>query len=200
LAISWRWIIEAESSILIVFHDSLLPRYRGFNPLVTALINGDEKIGVTASFATREYDRGGILDQSTSSISYPIRIQRAIETIIKNYEDLALRLGEAIANERDIKGRAQQESDASYSLWRDEDDYFIDWRASASAIKRFVDAVGTPYKGAAARLEGRIFRVLGAEEMEDVRIENRTPGKVIFSMDSKPVVVCGQGLLRITRI
>src|SRR5690348_15707693 len=52
LAVSWRWLVDAGPARLIVFHDSLLPRYRGFNPLVTALINGDNEIGVTALYAT----------------------------------------------------------------------------------------------------------------------------------------------------
>src|SRR5713101_10052442 len=46
IAISWRWLIGSRN--LIVLHDSLLPKYRGFNPLVSALINGETKIGVTA--------------------------------------------------------------------------------------------------------------------------------------------------------
>ena len=37
-AIGWRWLIKNETN-LIVFHDSLLPKYRGFAPLVNSLIN-----------------------------------------------------------------------------------------------------------------------------------------------------------------
>ncbi len=37
-AIGWRWLIKNESN-LIIFHDSLLPKYRGFSPLVNSLIN-----------------------------------------------------------------------------------------------------------------------------------------------------------------
>jgi methionyl-tRNA formyltransferase len=35
--------------------------------------------------------------------------------------------------------------------------------------------------------------------MNDVNIENRTPGKVIFLENNLPVVVCGKGLLKIDR-
>ena len=61
LAVAWRWMIDAGQAQLVVMHDSLLPKYRGFNPLVTALIEGDERIGVTALRASHEYDRGEIL-------------------------------------------------------------------------------------------------------------------------------------------
>jgi len=40
-------------------------------------------------------------------------------------------------------------------------------------------------------------RVLDVTVEEDVRIANRTPGKVICVRGGKPTVVCGSGLLRI---
>ena len=200
LAVAWRWLIDASSARLIVFHDSLLPRYRGFNPLVTALINGDKEIGVTALYATAEYDRGDIIAQSSSVISYPIRIQEVIKIIVGNYEVLAANIAGSLTRGDEPKAKPQDEADASYSLWRDEEDYFVDWSHSAIDIKRFIDAVGYPYKGAAATLEGRVVRIRDAEALDDVRIANRTAGKVIFLKDAKPVVVCGQGLLRATEL
>lgn len=200
IAISWRWIINTDNSNLIVFHDSLLPRYRGFNPLVTALINGDDKIGVTALLATSEYDKGEILAQSSTKINYPITIQEAISKIIKNYEEIALYILETIDNERQFLTKPQKENEATYSLWRDDEDYLINWNKSANEIKRFIDAVGYPYKGAATTMNNQLVRILQAEVVEDVVIENRVPGKVIFIENSYPIVVCGQGLLKIIKI
>lgn len=200
IAISWRWIINTDNSNLIVFHDSLLPRYRGFNPLVTALINGDDKIGVTALLATSEYDKGEILAQSSTKINYPITIQEAISKIIKNYEEIALYILETIDNERKFLAKPQKEDEATYSLWRDDEDYLINWNKSANEIKRFIDAVGYPYKGAATTMNNQLVRILQAEVVEDVVIENRVPGKVIFIENSYPIVVCGQGLLKIIKI
>ncbi len=197
LAVAWRWLIDGRSANLIVFHDSLLPHYRGFNPLVTALINGDTKIGVTALHAATQYDRGDIVAQSSSSISYPIKIKEAIKIVLKNYETLAAEIGESLSRGRELSVRKQNEAEASYSLWRDDEDYFIDWSQSAGDIKRFVDAVGHPYKGAAATVDRQVVRIRDAEALRDVHIANRTAGKVIFHEGDKPVVVCGHGLLRI---
>ena len=76
----------------------------------------------------------------------------------------------------------------------------MDWSLDASRIERFVDAVGFPFKGAAATIEGKLFRIRKCEAMTDVMIENRSLGKVIFAEDGKPVVVCGQGLLKILHL
>lgn len=200
LAISWRWIINNNLSRLIVFHDSLLPKYRGFNPLVTALINGDKTIGVTALYATDEYDKGNIIFQAKSNICYPIQIQTAITIIIENYKELAVKMADCISNNIEIASLPQCENDASYSLWRDEEDYFIDWNKSSDCIKKIVDALGSPYKGACSSIDGAVVRIFNATVLDDIDICNRTSGKVVFIQDSKPVIVCGEGLLRLDEI
>jgi methionyl-tRNA formyltransferase len=197
LAISWRWLIDPGSAHLIVLHDSLLPAYRGFNPLVTALINGDQEIGVTALYATSEYDRGEIITQASTRIDYPVRLADAIDALGQAYRAVTAELTEWLRQDLHPPSRPQDEAMASYSLWRDEEDYHIDWAWTAPDIRRFIDAVGYPYKGAKTYIGGRPFRVLSAQELEDVRIANRTPGKVLFLDAHKPIVVCGQGLLRI---
>jgi methionyl-tRNA formyltransferase len=197
LAVSWRWLIEPAPSGLIVLHDSLLPRYRGFGPLVTALINGESEIGVTAVWASERYDAGDIIAQASTSISYPLRIQQAIELTSVLYQQLALSIVRALANGLPLPRLPQDEAAATYSLWRDDHDYHIDWTRSAEEIRRFVDAVGPPYLGASVRCGQVYARVRAVETRKDVRIENRTPGKVIAIEEGAPVVVCGTGLLKV---
>ncbi|HEC15936.1 MAG TPA: methionyl-tRNA formyltransferase [Sedimenticola sp.] len=200
IAVGWRWLIDARPGRLIVLHDSLLPKYRGFNPLVSALINGESKIGVTALFGSDEYDKGDIIARSVTEIGYPIKIQDAIDLLIPNYRKLAVKIVRTIAGGGAIQALKQNEEEASYSLWRDEDDYRIDWSQSSEAIKRFIDAVGYPYAGALTDVNNEAARILDAEVIGDVHIENRAPGKVIFIKDEKPVVVCGAGLLKINEL
>jgi len=198
IAIGWQRLINySEKQFLIVFHDSILPRLRGFNPLVTSLINGDKKVGVTALFASEEYDKGDIIDFEQVKIEYPIKIEKAISEVSQCYSVLANKLIYLIANKKEIIGEAQNEEDATYSLWRDDDDYSIDWRDDAVHICRFIDAVGFPYKGAKTYMGEKLITILDTESQPDVVIENRLEGKVIFKIENKPVIVCGTGLLRI---
>lgn len=200
LAISWRWLINASPNQLIVLHDSLLPKYRGFAPLVNMLINKEKKIGVTAIYADSEYDRGDIIYQSSSEINYPITIQEAISIVEKNYLECVRFILQKIVSGNPIIGVPQDNSEATYSLWRDEDDYLIDWTQSAENILNLINSVSYPYKGASTRMNNSIIRVKDAEIYPDVIIENRTPGKVIFLADNFPVIVCGQGLLKLTNV
>lgn len=198
-AIGWRWIIEDVHN-LIIFHDSLLPRYRGFAPLVNSLINKEPVIGVTALFASSEYDCGDIISQLAEPIEYPIKIQEAIDKVSVLYFRLVKDITEKIISGSYISSVSQDNKAASYSLWRDNNDYVINWNMDSSDIKRFIDSTGFPYKGASSMVDGKQVRILDAEEVEDVRVENRTPGKVIFFEESHPVVVCGKGLIKLTRI
>lgn len=198
-AISWRWLINLQpDKKLIVFHDSLLPKYRGFAPLVNSLINAESEIGVTALFATDEYDKGGIIYQSKTDIIYPIKIENAITINNKNYIKACLFVSELIKDKKVLSSQSQNENEATYSLWRDEDDYKINWGKSAGEIKRFIDAIGYPYKGALTFDGEKKVRIIDAEEVNDLTIINRDIGKIISIMEGKPVVVCGQGLLKIT--
>lgn len=200
IAVGWRWIIQPNSSLLIVFHDSLLPKYRGFAPLVSCLINGEAEIGVTALLASEEYDKGDIVDQLAIQIHYPIKIQQAIDLIQELYYKLLSRVLDQIVTNKQLHSYKQPGNEATYSLWRDDEDYFIDWTKDSAYLKRFIDAVGFPYKGAHTNMNDCVVIILDAEIEEDVTIENRTPGKVVFVKNGCPVVVCGTGLLKITKI
>ena len=90
MAVSWRWMIKHPKNKLIIFHDSILPKYRGFAPLVNMLINGEKEIGVSAIFGADEYDRGEIISQKKTTIDYPIKVQEAIQINIENFKSLVL--------------------------------------------------------------------------------------------------------------
>jgi len=197
-AIGWRWLIKEKSETrIIVLHDSLLPKYRGFSPIVTALINGEEKVGVTALTANAEYDKGDIIAQESLRITYPVKIKNVIDDICVLYGSIVLYIMETLIFTDNIATIKQKNEEATYSLWRDEDDYFIDWNKSSSFIKRFIDAVGDPYLGASSYVGKKKIRILDAEVVDDVKIANRDVGKVIYLLNECPCVVCGNGIVKI---
>lgn len=196
-AAGWRWLIKEPFHQVIVFHDSLLPKYRGFNPLVTALLNKDPEVGVTAIIANKDFDRGDVVNSKSSLVDYPIKINDAIELVGQLYFDLALACFRGLLESDELKGMPQDDSKASYSVWRDEEDYRIDWSWSATKIVHFINCLSFPYKGASSLYDGLLIRILDAKSDPDVEIANRDVGKVLFVNGGKPVVICGSGLLRI---
>ena len=68
VCVGWRYlipppVIEHLDGEVLVLHDSLLPRLRGFAPLVTAMIVGDQEAGVTLLRVGQAVDDGPILWQ-----------------------------------------------------------------------------------------------------------------------------------------
>ncbi|WP_287797222.1 formyltransferase family protein [Idiomarina sp.] len=198
-AIGWRWLIK-DSKNLIVFHDSLLPRYRGFAPVVNALINGDNLIGATAIWASEDYDTGNIIEQRSLEVSYPMKIADAIDFLTPLYIDMLKSIAAKAIENKKILSRAQDEEKASYSPWRDEKDYVINWSKDASYIKRLVDAVGKPYSKARTSVDGCEMVIEEVEALDDINVVDREQhiGKIIFTRNPHPVVICGQGLLKVT--
>ncbi len=201
IAIGWRWLIENQSNVM-VFHDSLLPKYRGFSPLVNSLINGETRGGVTVLFADKAYDKGQIIAQKAVEFSYPLKIEEAIRLVEPIYSELLDALYSKLLNQEPLGSINQDESKATYSAWLDVDDYFIDWRWSAEKIKRFVDAVGFPYDGAKVYLGNRIVKLLEVEVGEDVYVEHRSRhvGKVVFMNNTTPIIICSEGVLKLINI
>lgn len=199
IAISWRWLIPINKSKLIVLHDSLLPKYRGFAPLVSSLINKEPQIGVTAIFASSEYDTGDIIKQLSVTVTYPTTIHKAIDLITPLYAGLVSEILLTIKDGKNLSSTKQNHSEATYSLWRDEEDYLINWSDNSEDILNFINSVSEPYLGASTYLnKSKKIRITSAELCNDVNIENREAGKVIFVEQGFPVIVCGKGLIKIT--
>lgn len=198
--VGWQFLIHEIDSRFVVFHDSLLPKYRGFAPTVAALIAGDRKLGVSAFRPAPGVDTGDILDQEPLDVTYPVTVRDVYDRLGHAYTALAKRLLAAAAT-APLSGVPQIEAEATYSLWRSEDDYAIDWNQPATDIRRFIDALGWPYLGAKTRYQGEEIRIELAEELPDLTFVNRQPGKIwaIGSTRTTADIVCGEGLLRIAK-
>lgn len=198
-AIGWRWLINTDKK-LIVLHDSILPSFKGWCPLVNSLVNGSEVIGVSAFMANDKMDEGGLVDVRSINISYPITIQQAIDQIIPLYHDSLKNI--ILSIERGTLVQYNAPSLSSYSMWLDEEDYRINWNWSSEKIRRFVDAKGFPYQGAESLENGHILKILECEEYDDVEVIDREQhiGKVINIVDGKWLVICGEGLLKLNKV
>ena len=115
-AVAWRWMLPVEQAEpLVVFHDSLLPRYRGFAPLISSLVNAEPKLGVTALLGAADYDTGPILGQEQVAVCYPLRIREALDAVQPCYAKLAVRVLRDLAAEA-WAPRAQDETQATFDF------------------------------------------------------------------------------------
>jgi methionyl-tRNA formyltransferase len=196
--VGWQYLFDDLGVDTVVFHDSLLPRHRGFAPTVAALIAGDDHIGVTALRPVAAADAGPVLAQVAVAVTHPLRIADAFELLRGCYVDAALEVLHAW-RQGPLVGTPQDEALATFSIWRDDHDYEIDWTWPADRIVRFIHAVGAPYGGARSHVRGDPVIVDVAHEIDDVAFSERHPGKVWrLGADGTGVdVVCGTGMVRL---
>ena len=205
-AVSWRFMIPARVYNLprlgtFVFHDSLLPEYRGFAPTVWSMINGEDHTGVTMFRIAEEVDAGDVVDQERVPIGPDETIHKIMERVTQTYLDLLERnLGRLVAG--DVPLVAQDHSRATYTCKRLPQDNCINWKASSESIYNLIRAVSAPYPGAHTYRSGEMLRIWSAQRLPDLRrYVGRVAGRVVEVRPGQgSVVLTGDGGLLLTRV
>ena len=206
LVVSWRYLITPEIFNLprlgtFVFHDSLLPRYRGFSPTVWAILNDEKQTGVTLFKITNKVDAGKIIDQKTIPIESNDAITNIIEDITKAYLILLKRNFKKLINGKIIY-HSQNRNKATFTCKRLPQDNLIDWSKSSNSIYNLIRAVTHPYPGAYCYLNGEKIIIWSAKKISRFpQFVGRIPGRVIDIKPNKGVVVLtGDSGLLLTRV
>jgi methionyl-tRNA formyltransferase len=206
LAVSWRYLIPPEVFRrarlgAFLFHDSLLPAYRGFSPTVWSMVNGEPKTGVTLCRMEEAVDSGEVLDQRAVTIDPDETIAQVMERVTETYlEILEGRLPELLAGR--ATGWPQDPALATYCCPRLPEDNRIDWTAASRRIHDLIRAVTHPYPGAYTSLDGERLRVWAARRVSGPdRYIGAVPGRVVAASPGEgSIVLTGDGALRVTRI
>lgn len=190
---AWRELAPAYG-----LHASLLPDYSGGAPLVWAMINGEERTGITMFRMDDGVDSGPVVDQ----LAEPIYPDDTIATLYDRIGQRGLQLVRqclpAIAGGRPVL-QAQDETRRRVFRQRGPEDGNIDWTQSAVEIDRFVRAQTRPYPGAFSALGGEKWSIWRAEVM-DTAAADETPGRILLFDMGRVVVTCGRGCLRLLEV
>lgn len=205
-AVSWRYLIppavyRRARLGAYVFHDSLLPAYRGFSPTVWAMIHGERETGVSLFAMSEGFDQGDVADQQAVPIGAEETIADVMERVTGAYLELLERNYPDLAAGR-ARLRPQAHHLATYCCKRLPSDNRIDWQASTREIHDLVRAVTRPYPGAFTSLGGRRLTVWGARRPEGLpAYVGRVPGRVVAAHPGEgSVVLTGDGALLLTRV
>ena len=130
-------------------HPSLLPKYRGASPIQSAILNGEEKTGVTLYLLDEKMDHGEIV----SSIKYQVSSSDTYKTLEKKLAELGGNLlAETLPKflNGEIKPMPQNESEATYTKKISTQDAFVD-------EKKLDEAIGGKNPEAAEEIYGKIL-------------------------------------------
>ena len=165
-------------------HASLLPKYRGAAPIEWAIINGEEKTGVTTMFMDKGLDTGDVLLQRETEIG---REDTAGSLALKLAELGASLLIETIKGIRDGRTKpVPQTGETVYAPPLRKTDGRIDWSKSARDIFNFVRGM-QPWPGAYCQIGNERVTLLKTEPV------NGEGNKGVISEIEKNSFIIGTG-------
>ncbi len=180
---------------IINSHFSILPEWRGADPITFAVLSGQKKTGVSLMLLVEAMDEGPLLSYGEHDLAPDITTPELTDYLIKLSHALLLhdlpRLlsGEAKVVSQDITGLG-----VSYSRKLSKNDGLIDWNKPAEQIDREIRAfIGWPRSR--AKIAGKDIIITAAAAVK----KNGVPG-TITAKDKQLVIACGEDSLRIDKL
>ena len=121
-------------------HPSLLPKYRGASPIQSAILNGDEKTGVTIMRLSEKLDSGPILANNEWQITNRITYKELHDKLAELGAELLIKTIQKLLAGK-INPQPQDDSKTTYTKILTKEDGKIDWQKSAVEIERQIRAL-----------------------------------------------------------
>ncbi|MCK9265975.1 methionyl-tRNA formyltransferase [bacterium] len=195
-----REIIEIPKISSINAHPSLLPKYRGAAPIEWALINGEEKTGVTIITMTPKIDRGGVLAQKEVVIEDEDDIFSMKDKLSYFSAEMVLKVIKKIS----ISGLTPlpQSGKPSYARRLTKKDGLIDWQLPSYKINNLIRGI-KEWPGAFTFMQvkdcKRYVKIFSAENIGQQSSQGK-PGEIISIENNFIEVACGVGSIRIKEL
>lgn len=150
-------ILDAPRLGCINVHASLLPLYRGGAPVHQAIIDGQEKTGVTIMYMAKKMDAGNIISQKETLIDD----EETVGTLYDRLSDLGAQLLKEtlpliLAGEN--QSIPQDESLVTYAPTLSREDERIDWNLSSLQIYNKVRGTN-PWPGSFTTYKGKTVKI-----------------------------------------
>ncbi|WP_431877576.1 methionyl-tRNA formyltransferase [Amycolatopsis sacchari] len=193
VANNWRTWLPPEIFTLpphgtLNVHDSLLPAYAGFSPLIWALINGEQEVGVTGHLMDEELDAGDIVVQRSVPVGPRDTSVDLFHKTVDLIEPVVTEALGLIASGR-TDFTPQDRSKATFFHKRSIEDSRIDWNWPAEHIDRLVRAQVDPYPNAFTYHRGQRLRIVRASVSQGRY--GGTPGRIFIKEGDGVVIVAG---------
>lgn len=190
-----KYLIDFPEYGCINVHGSLLPKYRGAAPMQWALIDGEEKTGVTTMYMDTGLDTGDMLLKSEITLTAEDNFGTVHDKLAVLGAEL---LAETIDNINSIQRVPQGDTTTKYASMITKEMTVINWNADSQSICNLIRGL-TPFPKASSALCGKSFKILRAFPTDAVTKEK--PGTVLSVNSDSFDVACGNStVLRVYSI
>lgn len=194
-------VIDSFEKGIVNSHFSLLPQWRGADPITFSILSGQKTTGVSLMLLVKAMDEGPLLSQTEVSIDNNettpsltekliIASAQALETTIPHYLD------SMVAPKPQLEATVANSKEPTYSRKLEKKDGIIDWNKPAAQIEREIRAyTGWPQSKTTLGTVEVIITEAKTVFIEQVVAE---PGEVVLSYNPPTIEVgTSSGMLHI---
>lgn len=164
----------------INFHYGLLPKYRGPNPVLAQLLNGETESGITVHIVDENIDTGPIVMQQRIAIEERDTFGIQLDKLAMLGASMATNLLSVFRLNPVPPAVPQDEAKAAYYKKPVAADLMINWNImSGQQIIRLINACNPWNKGAGAIINNMVICLTDAELTADVYNGNAVPGTIL---------------------
>lgn len=164
----------------INFHYGLLPQYRGVNPVLAQMINGETHNGITIHIIDEGIDTGPVIMQQKIAIEDRDTFGIQLQKLGMLAASMAMQLLQLCRLTIIPPSVPQDESLAKYYKRPVAADLMINWNSMNSRqVIRLINACNPWNKGAGAIISNMVICLTDAEPTDEIYTEKAVPGRII---------------------
>lgn len=192
-------ILDIPKYGCINVHGSLLPKYRGAAPMQWAIINGEEKTGITTMYMDIGMDTGDMLLKEEIPILETDNLETIHDKLMVIGGNLLVKTLDGILD-NSIK-RIKQPDDYTIAPMLNKEMTKIDFNKKGREIFNFVRGL-SPFPGTyMTTIGGDIFKVYEVSyTLDNDSYKNYKNGEVVYISKDKLNIKCSDGIISILKI
>ena len=187
-------VLDIPKYETINLHASLLPKYRGANPIQRAIINGDKETGICTMITELGLDCGDICQKLIIPISETMNCEELWNEIGEKspqmIEDTLIKLKDGT-----LKPEKQCEDGICMANKLTKDECKIDWSKSNTELNNLIRGVCRS-PGAYFDYQGKIIKVVESKPIQGIGEQ----GQIISHSKEGVDFGCGNGILRLITV
>ena len=170
-------VLDIPKIATINLHASLLPKYRGANPIQRAIYNGDNETGITTMITVLGLDAGDVCLSEKIAITEEMTSIELADIISEKAPFLLYRTIKGLASGALIPQK-QEESLVTFANKFVKEDGLIDWRKTSRQIHDQVRSM-VDWPNAFTRYDGKVLKILETKIQNELVDPDCKPGEVV---------------------
>lgn len=187
-------VLDIPKYETINLHASLLPRYRGANPIQRAIINGDKETGICTMITELGLDCGDICQKLVIPISDTMNCEELWNEIAEKSPKMIEETLEKLKN-KTLTPQKQCEDGVCMANKLTKEECLIDWTKTNIEIHNLIRGI-CRCPSAYFLFNEKIIKVIESEAVDG----SGEVGKIVNHSKEGVDIACGKGLLRLIKV